>query len=141
MAEIFQKFATFQSRSYSPHAADVKQNLLTSKRNSLHELLSQLSSDLSLRLSLALSSGRSLTYRNQSIHLQNKSMDWFLYARTSIMKELSKIKICYLIDIKVLLHTHFYYNSYNVPRLNFFNLFTTNVALMQKPGSWFLLAK
>ena len=30
---------------------------------------------------LTLSCRRSLSYRNQSISLQNKSMDWFLYGR------------------------------------------------------------
>ena len=35
---------------------------------------------------------RSLSYRNQSIDLQIKPMNWFLYGRTSVMKEL--IPLC-----------------------------------------------
>ena len=31
----------------------------------------------------------SLSYRNQSIDLQSKSMDWFLYETVSVMKELN----------------------------------------------------
>ena len=31
--------------------------------------------------SLTLSCGRSLSYKNQSIDLQSKSLDWFLYGR------------------------------------------------------------
>ena len=37
---------------------------------------------------LTLSWGRPLSYRNQSIDLQSKSMDWFLYGIASVMKKL-----------------------------------------------------
>ena len=40
--------------------------------------------------SLTLGCRRSLSYRNQSIDLLCKSMDWFLYDRERVMKELMK---------------------------------------------------
>ena len=36
-------------------------------------------SDISKKVFLTLSRRRPLSYRNQSINLQSKSMDWFLY--------------------------------------------------------------
>ena len=36
-------------------------------------------SDISKKAFLTLSRRRPLSYRNQSINLQNRSMDWFLY--------------------------------------------------------------
>ena len=38
---------------------------------------------------LPLTHDKSLSYRNQPIDLQSKSMDWFLYDRTSVMKDLA----------------------------------------------------
>ena len=43
---------------------------------------------------LTLSWRRSLSYRNQSIDLQNKSMDWFLYDTDIAVKELIRSTGC-----------------------------------------------
>ena len=40
------------------------------------------------------------TYRNQSIDLLSKSMDWFLYERGSVIKELIFLKECYVLSKK-----------------------------------------
>ena len=45
---------------------------------------------VSLMSNLTLSWLKSLRYRNQSIDLQSKSMDWFLYDRNSMMIELNR---------------------------------------------------
>ena len=42
---------------------------------------------------LTLSRRRSLLYRNQSIDLHNKYMDWFLYVRDTVMKDLKEKQI------------------------------------------------
>ena len=42
------------------------------------------------RKHLTLSRRKPLSYRNQSIDLQSKSMDWFLYDNGLLLKELKK---------------------------------------------------
>ena len=42
---------------------------------------------------LTLSRRSSLLYGNQSIDLQNKYMEWFLYVRDTVMKELKQKQI------------------------------------------------
>ena len=42
---------------------------------------------------LTLSQRRSLLCRNQSIDLRNKYMDWFLYVRDTVMKDLKQKQI------------------------------------------------
>ena len=48
-------------------------------------------SNLELHISLTLWWRRLLSYRNQSIDLDSKSMDWFLYDKASVMKKLSSM--------------------------------------------------
>ena len=49
---------------------------------------------LYLRQVLTLSWRRSLSYRNQSIDLQSKSMDWFLYGKDLRFKRVSTSPPC-----------------------------------------------
>ena len=64
---------------------------------------------------LAISGRRSLLYRNQSIDLQNKYMDWFLYVRDTIMKDLKQKQILTsLIDVTNLRKTAPTYREYLV---------------------------
>ena len=51
--------------------------------HSLHSFKDDWSSEtyFEYKVSLALSWGRSLSYRNEFIYLQSKSVDWFLYDR------------------------------------------------------------
>ena len=41
--------------------------------------------------------GRSLLYRNQSTDLHNKYMNWFLYVRDTVMKDLKQKQILTLL--------------------------------------------
>ena len=52
----------------------------------------------------------SLSYRNQSIDLQSKSMDWFLYIGTSVMKEF-QIKSFQTVSIIYLKHAYGFQNE------------------------------
>ena len=61
---------------------------------------------------LTLSRWRAPSYRNQSNDLQSKSMDWFLYDRTSVMKELNTIWLLNLIDFHLAPWTGKYCYSY-----------------------------
>ena len=64
---------------------------------------------------LTISGRRSLLYRNQSIDLQNKYMDWFLYVRDTIMKDLKQKQILTsLIDVTNLRKTAPTYREYLV---------------------------
>ena len=64
---------------------------------------------------LTISGRRSLSYRNQSIDLQNKYMDWFLYVRDTIMKDLKQKQILTsLIDVTNLRKTAPTYREYLV---------------------------
>ena len=49
------------------------------KRKFRHEYFPRPFQNISEQLLLTLSRRRPISYRNQSIHLQSKSMDWFLY--------------------------------------------------------------
>ena len=66
--------------------------------------------------SSTLSRRRSLAYRNQSIYLQTKSMDWFLYDRQLRHKDLNTTFFTSLCSTSEMLLTHFspllyFYNS------------------------------
>ena len=62
--------------------------------------------DISLMDGSTLSWRRSLSYRTQSIDLQNKSMDWFLYDRDlrheKIKRQLSKYKLNQTFQIRII---------------------------------------
>ena len=55
---------------------------------------------------ITLSWRRSLSYRNQCIGLLCKSLDWFLYVRTSVMKEL-RSNLAKHINVQQPLETHY----------------------------------
>ena len=64
---------------------------------------------------LTISGRRSLLYRNHSIDLQNKYMDWFLYVRDTTMKDLKQKQILTsLIDVTNLRKTAPTYREYLV---------------------------
>ena len=78
-------------------------------------------------ISLTLSRRRSMSYRNQSIDLQRKSMDWLLndrdFRHERVFSEYSFMQNRNMVtNIQVLLYTYFYQNFWDVIRRMFFNI-------------------
>ena len=75
----------------TPILQDICERLLLKLLRKLLQNLMKLAFSYFFLLIFTLSWRMSLSYRNQSIDLQSKSVDWFLYMETSVMKEFMEL--------------------------------------------------